>query len=55
MGASIHFVFEQIVISETSDIEALNNLVSLTSLSQGQEPQIQFLKDLIGSSVSTDV
>jgi len=55
MGASIHFVFEQIIVSETSDIDALNDLLSLTSLSQGYEPQIQFLKNLIDSSVSTDV
>lgn len=54
MGTSLHFVFEQIIVSETSDIAALNDLLSLTSVSQGGETQIRFLRDLIGPSEISD-
>ena len=49
-GVSVHFVFEQLVISSETDIASLNDLLSLTSMSPRTTEGIRHLANLIGDS-----
>lgn len=49
-GVSVHFVFEQLVISSETDITSLNDLLSLTSMSPRTTEGIRHLANLIGDS-----
>lgn len=48
-GLSVHFVFEQLVVSESKDIDQVNELLSLTRLLDDPKAQIQGLLDLVAS------
>ena len=49
-GVSVHFVFEQLVVSSETDIATLNDLLSLTSMSPQNTDDIRHLANLIGDS-----
>jgi len=49
-GVSVHFVFEQLVVSSETDIASLNDLLSLTSMSPRNTDDIRQLANLIGDS-----
>lgn len=50
VGVSVHFVFEQLVVSSATDIAALNDLLSLTALSPQRAEEMRSLAKLIGDS-----
>lgn len=47
-GVSVHFIFEQLVVSSEADIASLNDLLSLSSLSPQWPEEIRHLTSLIG-------
>jgi len=46
-GLSVHFIFEQIVVSGSKDIGHVNELLSLIELLDDPKAQIQSLLDLV--------
>lgn len=46
-GLSVHFVFEQLVVSGSKDIDQVNELLNLTRLLDNPRAQIQSLLDLV--------
>jgi len=49
-GVSVHFIFEQLVVSSQRDINTLNDLLALTALSLQKSDEIRHLTELIGRS-----
>lgn len=50
VGVSVHFVFEQLVVSSATDVAGLNDLLSLTALSPQRAEEMRHLAKLIGDS-----
>lgn len=46
-GVSLHFVFEQVILTSCDDIEKLNVLTSLCNLIPDHESQVKYLRSVI--------
>jgi sporadic carbohydrate cluster protein (TIGR04323 family) len=53
-GVSVHFVFEQLVLSRKSDIETLNELMTLTSLSKIGSDRAQIINAMVNYPSAQD-